>query len=140
MFYAILGDTNGNNPQVTGEASLLLARSCFPKDNLGGDSGHEEMDVTYILYAGPEAVLPSSAHNDKYITDFDMLRSMGDHLTTSLSANLGISPLSPGSSSDNDREGDTDGSDVESAASAHVLSAASEVIALFLAVFVLVLA
>ncbi|OJJ03264.1 hypothetical protein ASPVEDRAFT_63056 [Aspergillus versicolor CBS 583.65] len=121
MFYAILGDTNGNNPQVTGEASLLLARSCFPKDNLSGDSGHEEMDVTYILYAGPEAVLPSSAHNDKYITDFDMLRSMGDHLTTSLSANL-------------------DGSDVESAASAHVLSAASEVTALFLAVFVLVLA
>lgn len=138
MFYAILGDTNGNNPQVTGEASLLLARSCFPKDNLSGDSGHEEMDVTYILYTGPEAVLPQSAHNDKYITDFDKLRSMGDHLTTSLSANLGISPLSPGSSSsDNDNEGDTDG--VDSAASAHALSAASKVTALLVAIFVLVL-
>ncbi|KAL4961825.1 glycoside hydrolase family 75 protein [Aspergillus stella-maris] len=91
MFYGILGDTNGNDPQVTGEGSWLLARSCFPKDNLSGSKGHDEADVTYILYTGPEAVLPPSALNKHYITDFKKLRSMGDKLTTSLMGNLGIS-------------------------------------------------
>ncbi|KAL4941582.1 fungal chitosanase of glycosyl hydrolase group 75-domain-containing protein [Aspergillus oleicola] len=96
MFYAILGDTNGNDPQVTGEASWLLARSCFPKENLSGNKGHDEPDVTYILYTGPEAVLPPSALNENYITDFAKLRSMGDKLTTSLMTNLGIGSGSPG--------------------------------------------
>ncbi|KAL4799660.1 fungal chitosanase of glycosyl hydrolase group 75-domain-containing protein [Aspergillus venezuelensis] len=92
MFYGILGDTNGNDPQVIGEASWLLARSCFPKDNLSGSKGHNEADVTYILYTGPESVLPPSALNEHYITDFKKLRSMGDKLTTSLMGNLGIGP------------------------------------------------
>lgn len=46
MFYGILGDSNGNDPQVTGEASWLMARTCFPDDNLAGDKGHGESDVT----------------------------------------------------------------------------------------------
>ncbi|KAL4954104.1 fungal chitosanase of glycosyl hydrolase group 75-domain-containing protein [Aspergillus filifer] len=92
MFYGILGDTNGNHPQVIGEASWLLARACFPKDNLSGSKGHDEPDATYILYTGPEAVLPPSALNKHYITDFNKLRSMGDKLTTSLMGNLGIGP------------------------------------------------
>ncbi|KAL4788653.1 fungal chitosanase of glycosyl hydrolase group 75-domain-containing protein [Aspergillus varians] len=120
MFYAILGDTNGNNPQVTGEASLLLARTCFSKANLSGDRGHEEVDVTYIVYTGPKAVLPPTALDDNYITDFDKLRSMGDDLTTSLSRNLGISLLSPGSpphdeEDDSDQDGTTDGTTEPSA-------------------------
>ncbi|KAL4808738.1 fungal chitosanase of glycosyl hydrolase group 75-domain-containing protein [Aspergillus unguis] len=104
MFYAILGDTNGNDPQVTGEASWILARSCFPEENLSGSRGHDEYDVTYILFTGPEAALPSTALNEHYITDFDKLRSMGDHLTTALLTNLGVSslPLSPGSSPHDD--------------------------------------
>ncbi|KAL4904507.1 fungal chitosanase of glycosyl hydrolase group 75-domain-containing protein [Aspergillus multicolor] len=93
MFYGILGDTNGNDPQVTGEASWLLARSCFPEANLTGNKGHDDIDVTYILFTGDEAVLPPSAINEHYITDFTKLRSMGNHLTASLMKNLGIKPL-----------------------------------------------
>ncbi|KAL4763780.1 glycoside hydrolase family 75 protein [Aspergillus foveolatus] len=93
MFYAVLGDTNGNKPQVTGEASWLLARSCFPENNLNGNRGHDEADVIYILFTGPEAVFPPSAINEHYITDFDKLRSMGNRLTASLMKNLGIKPL-----------------------------------------------
>ncbi|KAL4736345.1 fungal chitosanase of glycosyl hydrolase group 75-domain-containing protein [Aspergillus similis] len=99
MFYAVLGDTNGNNPQVTGEASWLLARSCFPEDNLNGNKGHDEADVIYILFTGPEAVFPPSAINEHYITDFGKLRSMGNHLTASLMKNLGIKPLGGSGSS-----------------------------------------
>ncbi|CBF77000.1 hypothetical protein AN4686.2 [Aspergillus nidulans FGSC A4] len=93
MFYAVLGDTNGNNPQVTGEASWLLARSCFPENNLNGNRGHDKADVIYILFTGPEAVFPPSAINEHYITDFSKLRSMGNRLTASLMKNLGIKPL-----------------------------------------------
>ncbi|KAL4925758.1 glycoside hydrolase family 75 protein [Aspergillus undulatus] len=100
MFYAILGDSNGNFPQVMGEASWLLAHSCFPEANLSGSKGHDESDVTYILFTGPGAVLPPSALNANYITDFAKLRSMGDALTTSLSTNLGIPLLGSGSSHD----------------------------------------
>lgn len=46
MFYGILGDSNGDEPQVTGEASWLMARTCFPNDSLAGDKGHTESDVT----------------------------------------------------------------------------------------------
>lgn len=139
MFYAILGDTNGNNPQVTGEASLLLARSCFPDANLSGSRGHDEIDVTYILYTGPEAVLPATALNDNHITDFNKLRSMGDHLTTTLSTNLGIPLLSPGSSPHDDEP--SDGSpDFDSGASVQTRRVAPELLALFVAVSVLVVA
>ncbi|KAL4980498.1 fungal chitosanase of glycosyl hydrolase group 75-domain-containing protein [Aspergillus desertorum] len=160
MFYAILGDTNGNNPQVTGEASWLLARSCFPEENLSGGRGHDD-DVTYILFTGPEAVLPPSAINEHYITDFGKLRSMGNHLTASLMKNLDIKPLGGSGSSPpkdddlhdgknndisslpdvpNDNQGDSaPGSnehDFDSAASG---GAAREITALFVAVLVLVI-
>ncbi|KAL6238056.1 hypothetical protein BDW75DRAFT_46747 [Aspergillus navahoensis] len=159
MFYAILGDTNGNNRQVTGEASWLLARSCFPEENLSGSRGHDEINVTYILFTGPEAVLPSSSINEHYITDFGKLRSMGNHLIASLMKNLGIKPLGGSSSSPskdddiptlpdvpqengdgrNDEEGDvrsgSNDEDIDSAASAVT---APEVIALFVAVLALV--
>ena len=46
MFYGILGDSNGDEPQITGEASWLMARTCFPNDSLAGDKGHTESDVT----------------------------------------------------------------------------------------------
>ena len=46
MFYGVYGDSNSDDPEVIGEASWLLARACFPKDNLSGNSGHENADVT----------------------------------------------------------------------------------------------
>ena len=46
MFYGIYGDSDGDTPQVIGEASWLMARTCFPNDNLNGNSGHGAVDVT----------------------------------------------------------------------------------------------
>ncbi|PTU21244.1 hypothetical protein P175DRAFT_0436784 [Aspergillus ochraceoroseus IBT 24754] len=91
MFYGILGDTNGDDPEVTGEASWLMARTCFPDEDLNGDSGHTPADVTYIVFLGDSAVLPSSALNTHYITNFGTLKSMGDSLVNALASNLGLS-------------------------------------------------
>lgn len=46
MFYGIYGDSDGDSPQVIGEASWLMARTCFPNDNLNGGVGHDAADVT----------------------------------------------------------------------------------------------
>ncbi|KAJ5352174.1 hypothetical protein N7452_001148 [Penicillium brevicompactum] len=88
MFYGIYGDTNGASPQAIGEASWLMAQTCFPNDNLNGNRGHAETDVTYIVFTGNDAVLPGSALNEHYITDFTTLRSMGDKLVHSLAKSL----------------------------------------------------
>ncbi|KAL4736635.1 fungal chitosanase of glycosyl hydrolase group 75-domain-containing protein [Aspergillus similis] len=90
MFYGILGDTNGNSPEVTGEASWLMARTCFPTEDLSGATGHNDQDVTYIVFLGEEAVLPASAMDEKRITDFDTLREMGDALVNSLIRNIAL--------------------------------------------------
>jgi chitosanase len=45
MFYGILGDTNGDTPEVIGEASWLMGQTCFPNDHLGGGNGHASSDV-----------------------------------------------------------------------------------------------
>ena len=45
MFYAILGDTNGNTPEVMGEASVLMGETCFPNADVSGAVGHDQTDV-----------------------------------------------------------------------------------------------
>ncbi|KAH3201368.1 hypothetical protein KXV64_008612 [Aspergillus fumigatus] len=95
MFYGILGDSNGDSPQVTGEASWLMARTCFPNEGLNGNNGHTGVDVTYIVFTGKNAVLPSSALTKNYITNFTTLRSMGDKLVNALVSNLGLSGTPP---------------------------------------------
>ncbi|CAG8420212.1 unnamed protein product [Penicillium salamii] len=90
MFYGIYGDSNGDTPEVIGEASWLMARTCFPGEDLNGNAGHGAADVTYIVFTGSEAVLPSSALNKNYVTNFSTLRSMGDKLVNSLAKNLGL--------------------------------------------------
>jgi chitosanase len=45
VFYGVMGDTNGDDPEVIGEASLLLANTCFPRENLNGGVGHPKIDV-----------------------------------------------------------------------------------------------
>lgn len=84
MFYSIFGDTQGVPPLVIGEASWLLARTCFPNDNLDGATGHTKADVTYIAFTGSGSVLPSSALNSHYITNYDKLKSLGDELVDKL--------------------------------------------------------
>lgn len=45
MFYAIMGDTNGDAPEVIGEASWLMGQTCFPNEGLNGGVGHSSPDV-----------------------------------------------------------------------------------------------
>src|SRR5271170_7186497 len=45
VFYGIMGDTDGDNPEVIGEASFLMGQTCFPNEDLGGDNGHASLDV-----------------------------------------------------------------------------------------------
>lgn len=107
MFYGIYGDSDGDDPEVIGEASWLMARTCFPNDDLNGNAGHGAVDVTCklgtkqfmcafanwkdILFTGNDAVLPSSALSNNYITNFSTLRSMGDNLMAALAKNLKLS-------------------------------------------------
>lgn len=44
-----------------------------------------------ILFTGKDAVLPSSALNKNYITNFTTLRSMGDKLMSALAKSLNLS-------------------------------------------------
>ncbi|KAE8140365.1 fungal chitosanase of glycosyl hydrolase group 75-domain-containing protein [Aspergillus pseudotamarii] len=94
MYYGILGDSNGDDPQITGEASWLMARTCFPEENLQGNNAHSSKDVIYILFTGKGAVLPYNAMDKTYITDFGTLRSMGDKLVRALASNVDTSTSS----------------------------------------------
>lgn len=57
LIYGVWGDTNGNDgPPLVGEASISLATACYGKENINGDSGHDENDVLYIAFPGTDAV------------------------------------------------------------------------------------
>ncbi|KAJ7262894.1 fungal chitosanase of glycosyl hydrolase group 75-domain-containing protein [Mycena rebaudengoi] len=73
MFYAIFGDTNGATPQVIGEGSYVLGQACFPGDGISGNSGHEELDVAYIVF-GKE--VPKGV--GKNTIDLAALKTLGD--------------------------------------------------------------
>ncbi|PYH40795.1 glycoside hydrolase family 75 protein, partial [Aspergillus saccharolyticus JOP 1030-1] len=90
MYYGILGDSNGDDPELTGEASWLIARTCFPDEGLNGAKGHVAADVTYIVFTGKNAVLSSRALGKHYLTNFTTLRTRGDKLAGALASHLGL--------------------------------------------------
>jgi chitosanase len=45
IFYGIMGDTDGDNPETIGEVSLLMGQTCFPDANLNGGKGHPQVDI-----------------------------------------------------------------------------------------------
>lgn len=98
MFYGIFGDTNGDSPEVIGEASWRFAQTCFPNGKITGNNGHGQADVTYIVYTGKDAVLPKSALTTNYVTSFTVLKQMGDDFTNALVKSVGLSSGSSGSS------------------------------------------
>lgn len=91
IYYGIFGDTNGAGTEVIGEASWRMGQACFPNDNISGENGHGASDVTYIVFTGTAAVLPSAALTTNYITNFKTLKSMGDELMGALVKSAGIS-------------------------------------------------
>ncbi|KIN03526.1 glycoside hydrolase family 75 protein [Oidiodendron maius Zn] len=90
IFYGVFADTDGDTPEEIGEASWLMARTCFPSEDLNGGNGHTPADVTYIVFTGNDAVLPSSAIGNNYLTNFNKLTSMGNQLLTDLVDELGL--------------------------------------------------
>jgi chitosanase len=112
MFYGIFGDSNGDSPEVIGEASWRMGTACYPDGHISGANGHGQPDVTCecyfflkisrittlterfltdIVFSGKNAVLPSADMTKNYITQFSKLKSMGDQLVSSLSSNLKLS-------------------------------------------------
>ncbi|CEJ80605.1 hypothetical protein VHEMI00779 [[Torrubiella] hemipterigena] len=85
LHYGIWGDTNGGTS--TGEASIAMAKLCFPKDGLNGNKGHDEKDVMYIAFSGKDAVPGKDgakwkAKNQKEFSD--SLKTLGDKLVKGL--------------------------------------------------------
>ncbi|KAJ3973549.1 putative chitosanase [Lentinula raphanica] len=75
MFYAIMGDTNGASPEVIGEASWLMARTCFPNDGLYGAKGHDQSDVMYIVFGN---LVPTGINEKSPTIDVSALKELGD--------------------------------------------------------------
>jgi chitosanase len=49
VFYGIMGDTDGDDPEVIGEASFLIGQTCFPNEDLSGSNGHSGLDVLCLF-------------------------------------------------------------------------------------------
>ncbi|EEP79842.1 hypothetical protein UREG_04688 [Uncinocarpus reesii 1704] len=86
LFYAVWGDTNGGI--LTGEASMSLAKACFPNEGLNGDNGHETHDVLYVAFNGSEAK-PGAKGADWRANNFttfeESLAHIGDRLVKRVS-------------------------------------------------------
>ncbi|TGZ83149.1 fungal chitosanase [Ascodesmis nigricans] len=86
--YAVFGDTNGcDDDNFTGEASIALARMCFPDEGLDGDNGHTDHDVLYLAFTSEKAVPgPSGAKWDaKTPEEFEAsIKDLGDELLEEL--------------------------------------------------------
>ncbi|KAJ7867445.1 fungal chitosanase of glycosyl hydrolase group 75-domain-containing protein [Mycena leptocephala] len=85
MFYGIYGDQDGDDPEVIGEASVLMGKSCFPDTTVDGADGHHEVDVAYIVFGTQEMEVT----DDKL--DLAALKEAGDEQMKLLQAALGIS-------------------------------------------------
>ncbi|TQV98430.1 fungal chitosanase [Cordyceps javanica] len=90
LYYGVFGDTDGDSPQEIGEASWLLANTCFPGQGLNGGKGHTDADVTYIFFTGDDSVLPDSAIGKNYLTNFQALKSLGDKLMKDLVSRVNL--------------------------------------------------
>ncbi|KAJ3713685.1 fungal chitosanase of glycosyl hydrolase group 75-domain-containing protein [Lentinula raphanica] len=87
MFFAIMGDTNGASPEVIGEASWLMARTCFPNDGLYGAKGHDQSDVmsrqlVSIVFFLADIVfgnlVPTGINEKSPTIDVSALKELGD--------------------------------------------------------------
>lgn len=84
LIYGVWGDTNGDDGNsLIGETSLSLATKCFGGD-MNGDNGHDEQDVLYIAFQGPDAV-PGEQVNWRAGSEAEFqssLQSFGDALVS----------------------------------------------------------
>ncbi|CAK5274350.1 unnamed protein product [Mycena citricolor] len=85
MFYGIYGDQDADSPEVIGEASILVGRSCFPDSTIDGNNGHPEADVAYIVFGSQ---VPSGVQRSSI--DVNALKALGDSQVKLLQSALGL--------------------------------------------------
>lgn len=79
LVYGVWGDVNGG--KLTGEASISLAKQCFPDEDITGDSGHGDHDVLYLAFPGEEAVAKDVNWGASDAAEFEeSLAAIGDEL------------------------------------------------------------
>jgi chitosanase len=85
LIYGVWGDTNADN--LVGEASISLAKLCFPDENITGNSGHGDKDVLYLAFPGKQAVPKDAKWAAKDAKVFEeSLWKTGDALLETLGA------------------------------------------------------
>ncbi|KKK16948.1 hypothetical protein ARAM_003763 [Aspergillus rambellii] len=86
LHYGIWGDTNGGD--LTGEASISLAKLCFPDQGISGDNGHTDDDVLYLGFTGSNAVPGNNADwaAENAQAFEESIKGLGDQLVSSLSS------------------------------------------------------
>ncbi|KAF7327226.1 Endo-chitosanase [Mycena kentingensis (nom. inval.)] len=85
MVYGIYGDQNGDDPQVIGEASILVGQTCFPRAGINGGRGHDRADVAYIVFG---TQVPTGVGES--LIDVAALKALGDSQMALLQDALGI--------------------------------------------------
>ncbi len=82
-----MADTNGS--VLIGEASIALAKRCFPNEAIDGNHGHSAKDVMYIAFRnGADAAPGASGANWKASSTSqfeDSIKALGDRLVAGLS-------------------------------------------------------
>ncbi|KAJ7202067.1 fungal chitosanase of glycosyl hydrolase group 75-domain-containing protein [Mycena pura] len=84
MFYGIYGDQDADSPQVIGEASILIAQTCFGA-SIDGGNGHPQNDVAYVVFG---TKVPSGIQ--KTSIDISALKALGDAQAKLLQKALGV--------------------------------------------------
>ncbi|KAJ6555173.1 fungal chitosanase of glycosyl hydrolase group 75-domain-containing protein [Mycena vulgaris] len=87
IIYAIFGDTNGADPLVIGEGSLLLGQACFQNNTIkiDGNHGHDQRDVAYIVFGQQ---VPTGI--GKNTIDLAALKTLGDQQVRLLAQELNL--------------------------------------------------
>lgn len=86
LFYGVWGDINGddNGEPLVGEASLALATLCFGPE-MNAHRGHEDADVLYIAFSGPQAVPRNARWRARSTEAFEAsIAPLGDALVAGL--------------------------------------------------------
>nr|GAT51646.1 predicted protein [Mycena chlorophos] len=84
MVYGIYGDQDADSPEVIGEASILIAQTCFGS-TVNGNSGHAAADVAYIVFGNK---VPGGV--GKTNIDISALKTLGDVSARALQKALGL--------------------------------------------------
>ncbi|RJE26035.1 Chitosanase [Aspergillus sclerotialis] len=93
LFYGVWGDKNEGT--YIGEASISLAKACFPDQIITGNTGYLGHDILYLGFTGKDAApgQKGADWNAQSFSDFETsLSSIGDRLVATVSASPSQKP------------------------------------------------